>query len=66
VRAIFVITNERPSFHALMRYRAKAGSRGLTLTMLGTGGVVVRRHTGSKIDNDGPAASARSVRRNAE
>ncbi|HET8524628.1 MAG TPA: hypothetical protein VFL82_15455 [Thermomicrobiales bacterium] len=64
VRSIFVITNERPSYQALMRYRAQADACGLTVTMLGSGGVVVRRQDQSSTTLNAPAAT--SVRRNAE
>jgi hypothetical protein len=43
VRSVVVITNQRPSYQELMRLRVQADSYGLSLSMLATGGVALRR-----------------------
>ncbi|MGH2535044.1 MAG: hypothetical protein ACRDJW_22510 [Thermomicrobiales bacterium] len=42
VRAVHVVTERRPSYEELRRYRTRAEANGLALTVLGSGGVVLR------------------------
>lgn len=42
IKAFHIVTNWRPTYQELLRYRTRAEANGFTMTVLGAGGLVLR------------------------